>query len=83
MSYLLRLLIPEGLVKEAKVLGATLPTADGEIGILPGHADYLALIGKGTLTLSKEDGEKEKFQISGGFCRVEKGICEVLADSVY
>ena len=82
MSYTLRLLTPQGLVTEAKVVGATLPTVDGEIGILPGHADYLGLIGVGTLTLTKENGEKEKFSLNNGFCRVEKGVCEVLADSI-
>jgi F-type H+-transporting ATPase subunit epsilon len=53
-------------------------TVDGEIGILPGHAPLLALLGEGPLRV-KGGGEVEA-TIDGGFLHVAFDRVEVLAE---
>ncbi|MCX6111948.1 MAG: ATP synthase F1 subunit epsilon [Proteobacteria bacterium] len=52
-----------------------IPSAKGELTILPGHIDMISTIGKGTMTI----GETEKYVIYGGILEVSKGSDIVVA----
>jgi F-type H+-transporting ATPase subunit epsilon len=79
----LKILTPQGAVLDASVQSATVPLADGEIGVLPGHARHMGLLGNGTLSYITADGAATKgaVQISGGFCTFSGDVLTVLADS--
>jgi len=57
----------------------TLPAAQGEMGILPGHISYVVQLKDGFLRYSS-DGEEEMFAILGGFAQVDKNKVIVLAE---
>ena len=61
---------PERLLVDAQVTDAELPGKDGYMGILPGHAPLLSVLGMGTLTYS-ESGAKKVLNIEGTV------LCEV------
>jgi F-type H+-transporting ATPase subunit epsilon len=52
---------------------------DGQLGVLPGHAPLLALLGKGPLEI-KTGGERVTAQVDGGFLHVANDRVEVLAE---
>src|SRR5207247_4988073 len=53
--------------------------ADGEVGILPGHAPYLALLAPGPLRI-KAGGNEERAAVDGGFLHVNADQVHVLAE---
>ena len=54
-------------------------TVEGEIGILPGHAPLLALLGSGRLRVVR-GGQEERATIEGGFLHVQGDRVDVLAE---
>lgn len=64
---------------DAQVTEAELPGKDGYMGILPGHAPLLSVLGAGTLTYS-EGGSSKVIKIEGGFVEVFNNHVRVLAD---
>jgi F-type H+-transporting ATPase subunit epsilon len=56
------------------------PTTEGQIGILPGHAPTLAVLGMGILTVRRGE-EEEIFTVTGGFIEIQPDIVSVLADA--
>jgi len=57
-----------------------LPTAQGEITILPGHISLVAALVPGIARL-KAGGREEEVAVSGGFIQVGKDRVRVLADT--
>jgi len=82
-SFTLRVLTPAGLVFEEQVITVILPSAGGEIGILPGHCRYTGTLGVGILSYELVGGQKGKpVVVTGGFCNFVDGKLVVLADAV-
>ena len=82
-SFTLRVLTPAGLVFEEQVSSVNLPSAQGEIGLLPNHCRYTGTLGVGLLTFDLANGQKGKpVVVAGGFCNFVDGKLVVLADSV-
>ncbi len=84
--FLLRVITPLGLLFEEPVSNVSLPGADGEIGVLPGHVSYNGILGTGLLkydSLSTEAASgKNLLVVSGGFCSFSDGVLTILADQV-
>jgi F-type H+-transporting ATPase subunit epsilon len=56
-------------------------TADGEIGIMPGHAPLLAVLTPGwVVRIMPEGGGELRFAVHGGFLSVRDGAVSVLAE---
>jgi len=53
--------------------------ADGQLGVLPGHAPLLALLGEGPLKI-KAGGTEINAQVDAGFLHVANDRVEVLAE---
>ena len=79
-SYKLKVYSPAGLVLEEEVKSVTLPSSNGEIGVLPGHTKYVGLLGSGELRCDTVSGEPKKLKISGGFCNFSGNVFNVLSD---
>lgn len=60
---------PERVLFEGEARGVVAPAFDGEVGILPLHAPFMTLLGKGTLRVDLAAGE-QRFQVDGGFLQV-------------
>jgi F-type H+-transporting ATPase subunit epsilon len=71
---------PERRVLEAEADEVELPGAQGYVGILPGHAPLITLLGTGVLTYRK-GGSSAAYAVSAGFAEVSGDRVSVLADS--
>lgn len=76
----LEIVTPEKRVLDTDVDSVTLPTASGEIGILPNHAPLISALKPGLLSFTSK-GATEKLALSGGFVEVNTNRVSVLADT--
>lgn len=60
----------------------TLPSADGEIGILPGHTPLIALLGTGVVRY-REGSSHTSFALHGGIVEVANDQVRVLAAKAF
>lgn len=75
----LEIVTPEKKVVDAEVDSVTVPTANGEIGILQNHAPLISTLKAGILSYTT-GSRTEKLVISGGFVEVGTNSVSVLAD---
>lgn len=75
-----RVVSPERLVYEGAASGLVAPAWDGSVGILPGHAPLLALLGQGELSVEIPKGGSQKYFVAGGVLKVEGGEVTVLTE---
>ncbi len=81
MALQLTLVTPDRALLKMEALSLSLPTADGEVTILPGHAALASLLVPGIARVKTKEGERE-IAVSGGFIRVNiDGTVNVLADT--
>jgi F-type H+-transporting ATPase subunit epsilon len=71
---------PERRVLEAEADEVELPGSQGYLGILPGHAPLITLLGTGVLSL-RRGGSTTAYAVSAGFAEVSGDRVSVLADS--
>ncbi|HXV91314.1 MAG TPA: ATP synthase F1 subunit epsilon [Gemmatimonadales bacterium] len=72
---------PERTVFDGDAESLVAPAFDGLVGILPGHAPFLTLLGTGRLRVRRE-GEASEFGVAGGFLQVTRDTVRVVADRV-
>ena len=70
---------PEKTLFEGSVDSLVAPAFDGEVGILPGHAPMMTLLGKGVLRLGA-DGSAGRFAVEGGFLQVVDDAVRVVTE---
>ncbi len=75
----LHVLTPAGPIFEGRVASVVVPTEQGDIQVLPSHADYLGVLGVGIL---RSVTLKESWLLTGGTLSVVGDDVRVLADSV-
>ena len=80
MALQLLVVTPERRVLEAEADEVELPGAQGYVGILPGHAPLITLLGAGVLTY-RRGGSFASYAVSSGFAEVSDDRVSVLADS--
>ena len=91
----LKVVTPEEVVFEGNARSLVAPAWDGWVGILPGHAPFLTLMGEGPLSVEPESGSRRKFLVGGspgraggsrertaGVMKVEANEVTVLVDRV-
>lgn len=79
MPLTLEIVTPESKVYSDTIDTVVIPTADGEVGILPGHIALLTQIEHGELRVTK-NGVTQFLAVSGGFAEVEGDRVHVLAE---
>ena len=57
------------------------PAVEGEIGVAPGHAPLLTLLGPGEVRVKVSDEEEVSFYISGGMIEILPRMVTVLSDT--
>lgn len=75
----LEIVTPEKKVFDEAVDVVTIPTASGEVGILPNHAPLISTLKPGILSYTTR-GATEKMVIAGGFIEVNSNKVSILAD---
>lgn len=72
---------PEAAVFDGEAASVIAPAYDGEVGILPRHAPFMTLLGRGRLVVRAGDGERA-FTVDGGFLQVVNNTVRVVAEHV-
>ena len=80
MALSLEIVTPVGRILEKTADSVVLPTALGEIGVLPGHVPLTALVEAGELRIVNGT-TGEAFVVGNGFVLVENDRVSVLTDS--
>ena len=75
-----RVVSPEKIVFEGEAAAVVAPAWDGQVGVLPGHAPLLVLLGAGVLHIDLPGGGKRAFHVAGGVMKVERERVTVLTE---
>jgi len=78
-AFVLEIATPERQLVREEATETQIPGKDGYLGILPGHAPLLGLLGYGALSYTV-GGRKRYMSIHGGFLEVLSDHVRVLAD---
>ncbi len=76
------ILTQSSILCDLHVEEAVICAYDGEVGVLPGHADLIGKLKKGVIRASL-DNTNMFFVVSGGFYRVENSKLIVMAKEAY
>ncbi|MEM7673749.1 MAG: ATP synthase F1 subunit epsilon [Verrucomicrobiota bacterium] len=74
MAIALKIVTPDAVAFDETVDSVILPTAEGQMGVLPGHIPVLAQIEAGQLRVARDGGTES--------LAIDKGFAEVCADTV-
>jgi F-type H+-transporting ATPase subunit epsilon len=75
-----RLVSPEKEVFKGEAASLVAPAWDGLVGILPGHAAYITLLGHGSLTVDLPGGGSNTLYVAGGVMKVEGNQATILVE---
>ena len=76
----LEVVTPERQLVKEQITEAQIPAKSGYIGVLPGHAPLLSLLGSGVLRYTPQSGPKRAMAIHRGFVEVLPDHVRVLAN---
>lgn len=76
-----QIITPLRTALQADVSSIQLPAIEGEMEILPGHADIIAAVANGELTYRPEGGSPDSLFVGGGFLQVEKDNVLLVTDT--
>lgn len=72
MNITLKMVTPDGIVYDSEATGVSLPTATGEITVLPNHIPLVTVLVPGEVKVHKAD-ETLGFSVSSGVVEVRPG----------
>lgn len=75
-----RVVSPEKVVFQGPSAGVVAPAWDGQVGILPGHAPLVSLLGGGALDVDLPGGGSHRFHVAGGVLKVEGNRVTILTE---
>ena len=77
------LVTPEKLIRSEDVYMVTVPGAEGDFGVLEGHAQLMSTVRDGELAIVRTQGSApETVSVRGGFAEVSDRGLTVLAEQV-
>jgi F-type H+-transporting ATPase subunit epsilon len=74
------LVSPERLLMSEAVEMVVVPGAEGDFGVLPGHAPFITTVRAGVITIYADKNPSQRIFVSGGFAEANPARCTVLAD---
>ena len=82
MALILEIITPEGVVWHEENLSLiTLPTSDGEVGIMEGHIPLITVLNEGAILATRTDGTQESIAIDRGYARCMGNVVSVLTEA--
>jgi len=79
-TFQLEFVSPEKLLLSRPVEMAVLPAAEGEMGVLPGHAPMIVALRGGVISVTEDGKTTEQLFVAGGFAEVTPTRVTILAD---
>jgi F-type H+-transporting ATPase subunit epsilon len=80
MTTSLEIVSPEKLLLAKQVDMVVIPAAEGELGVLEGHAPMMVLLRGGTIRLYEGGRVTDRLFVAGGFAEITPDRCTVLAN---
>ena len=77
---MVRVVSPKRELFRGEAASLVVPAWDGRVGILPGHAPFIALLGYGGLAIDLPGGGSREFYVAGGVLKVGENEAIVLAE---
>ena len=81
-EFILKAVIPEGLVFEKPVLFVKVRTENGDIGILAKHANFVSSLGAGEMIVREKDNVETTYYLEGGFLEVRQDKVVILGEDM-
>ena len=75
-----RIVSPERVVYEGEASALVVPAWDGSVGILPGHAPFMSLLGAGALAVELPGGGSDEYFVAGGVLKVDRNDVTLLTE---
>ena len=83
MTLHFELVTPTALVRSEDVYMVCVPGAEGDFGVLAGHAPFMSTVREGDIAVYHSAGaQPEVVRISGGFAEVSEQGLTILAEQV-
>ncbi|MFA7253777.1 MAG: ATP synthase F1 subunit epsilon [Patescibacteria group bacterium] len=79
-KFTLKLIAPDGVKYEEEADEVVLPTADGQITVLPGHMPVISLLKPGEIII-KNGNKTHELATEGGVAEISQNLVKVLADT--
>ncbi len=80
-TFSFKIVTPERVVFETSASQVTLPTAQGEITVLPHHIPLVSALVPGEIIVTDAEGKQQSLAVSGGFIQVHPEKLVLLADT--
>lgn len=80
MPVALEIVSPEKLLLSRPVDMVVIPAAEGEIGVLSGHAPMIVMLRGGTIRIYENNQVSARLFVGGGFAEITPDRCTVLAN---
>ena len=74
---------PEALLVSTAADMVVVPGAEGDFGVLPGHAPFISEVRPGVIDVYQADRIDERIFVAGGFAEVNEQGCTVLSVEAY
>lgn len=78
-TFELHVVTPDGEIFGGDIKRITLRTAEGDVGIMKGHINYLAAVDIGVVRICMPDDTEKRASCGGGFITVENGNVKLVA----
>lgn len=75
-----RVVSPDHVAFEGEASAITVPAWDGRVGVLPGHAPFVTLLGQGRLIIDRPGGGSEDWWVAGGALKVDRNEVTILSE---
>lgn len=75
-----RVVAPDRVVYQGESSSVVAPAWDGKVGILPGHAPMITLIGVGELDVDLPGNGSHRFHVAGGVLKVADDQVTILTE---
>ncbi|CAA6801243.1 MAG: ATP synthase epsilon chain (EC [uncultured Sulfurovum sp.] len=76
----LEIITPNGEIFDGEVKQVNLPGAEGEFGVLAGHAALVSLLETGVIVIEEENGTEIAVAINSGYVKVEEEKTTCIVD---
>ena len=82
MALTLEIITPEGVAWHSENLAmVTLPTTNGEVGIMSGHIPLITMLNEGAVLITREDSSIESIAIDKGYARCMGDVVSILTEA--
>jgi F-type H+-transporting ATPase subunit epsilon len=81
-AFHLQIISPTKVVVDAHVPSAEIPGAEGDFGVLPGHAAFFSMLRPGVIDVTMSDGIHRRFFAATGYADVTPEKCTVISDHI-